>query len=162
MNFSFINFLERQNIMNATSNAHLKQPLRELEITAVIVTNASERLQCLPEIAGRDCVVLEHTVYDMLTMLSDDYDGGFWNYYRLSNGGFYMAPKESKSFHMRCAANGFEDDVSANTAGIIATAMAYSHLSFRPRGDCFASAYERLSEFIFQQPDAGIIRAALD
>ncbi len=37
-----------------------------------------------------------------------------------------------------------------------------SHLSFRPRGACFALAYELLSEFIFQQPDAGTIRAALD
>lgn len=147
--------------MNATSNTHLKQPLCEQEITATKVTSASERLQCLPEIAGRDCVVLEHTIYDMLGILSDDYDGGYWDYFRLSNGGFYMAPKESKSFHMRCAANGFEGVVSANTAGIIATAMAYSHLSFRPRVDCFVSAYERLSEFIFQQPDAEIIRAAL-
>lgn len=148
--------------MKITSNAHLQRPFRALAITANKVTNANDRLQCLPEIAGRDCVVLEHTIYDTLSMLSADYDGGFWNYFRLSNGGFYMAPKESRSFRIRCVENSFECNVSANTAGIIATAMAYSDLLFRRRGSCFARAYELLSEFIYQQSDAGTIRAALD
>ena len=148
--------------MEATTNTHLKHPVREQAIGAIRVSNAAERLQCLPEVAGRDCVVLEHTVYDMLSMMSEDYDGGFWEYFRLSNGGFYMAPKTNKSFRMFGLGNGFKGEVSANTAGLIATAMAYSHLSFRHRGECFARAYELLSCFIFQQPDAGIIRAALD
>jgi hypothetical protein len=148
--------------MDATTNAHLKQPILELPITARKVTDANERLQCLPEIAGLDYVVLEQTVYGLLRTLNADYDGGFWEFYRLSNGGSYMAPNTSKSFHMFCAGNGFEGDVCANTAGIITTAMAYSCLSFRPNADHFARAYELLSEFIFQQTDAGIIRAALD
>jgi hypothetical protein len=148
--------------MKATSNAHLKTSLHEQVITAVKVTIPTERLQCLPQVAGKDCVVLEHTVYDMLSLFSEDYDGGYWDFFRLSNDGFYMAPKEPKSYRMRCAANGFEGEVDANMAGIIATAMAYSHLSFRPRGECFAIAYERLSAFILQHPDAGMIRAAID
>ena len=148
--------------MEATSNTHLNLPVQKLVITAFKVTNPADRLKCLPEVAGRDCVVLEHTIYDMLSMMSDDYDSGFWDYFRLSNGGFYMAPKISGSLRMFGPENGFKGEVCANTAGIIATAMAYSHLSFRHRGECFARAYELLSCFIFQQPDAGIIRAALD
>ena len=78
--------------METTSNAHLKHPARELNIAAIKVTNATERLQCLPDVAGPEHVVLEHTVYDMLSMMSEDYGGGFWEYFRLSNGGFYLAP----------------------------------------------------------------------
>jgi len=148
--------------MKTTTNAHLKQPVRELVITADKVTNDVERLQCLPDIAERDCVALEHSIYDMLRILSVDYDGGSWHYYRLSNGGFYMAPQELKAYRIRCDGNFFEGEVSANTAGIIATAMAYSHLSFSPRGSRFAHAHELLSEFIFQHPDVRTIRAALD
>ena len=148
--------------MEATSNAHLKHPAREMTIAAIKVTNATERLHCLPEVAGREHVILEHTVYDMLSMMSEDYDCGFWEYFRLSNGGFYMAPNTTKSFRLLGPDNGFKGEVCANTAGIIASTMAYSHLSFRHRGECFARAYERLSCFIFQQSDANTIRAALD
>jgi hypothetical protein len=139
----------------------LKRRQSEVEIVARKVTNLVERSRCLAAIAGRDCVVLEHTIYDLLCTLTDDHDGGFWDYFQLSNGGFYMAPKSAKSFHIFCSRNGFERDTCANTAGIIATAMAYSHLTGRPRGSYFARAYERLSDFIFQQSDADTIRAAL-
>jgi hypothetical protein len=148
--------------METTSNAHLKRALPVQSIEALKVTNPDERLLCLPNIAGWDCVVLEHTIYDMLSILSDDYGGGFWDYYRLSNGGFFMAPTDQTTYRMRSHANFFEGVVAAETAGLIATAMAYSHLSFRPRGSNFAMAYQLLCEFIFQHPDAGTIRAALD
>lgn len=147
--------------MHATVNEHLKRPVREAAITATEVTSGTQRLLCLPNIAGNRCVVLEHTIYDMTRRMTDDYDGGLWTFYNLSNGGFYMAPKTDKSFDLSCE-NMFEHEVSADTAGIIACAMAYSHLSFLDNGECFAEAYYLLSEFIFQHRDAGIIRAALD
>jgi len=147
--------------MHAIVNDHLKRPLRDSAIAATEVTNGTQRLLCLPNIAGNRCVVLEHTIYDMLRRMSDDYDGGLWNFYNLSNGGFYMAPKADKSFNLSCE-NMFEHEVSADTAGIIACAMAYSHLSFLADGECFANAYQRLSDYIDQHRDAGIIRAALD
>lgn len=147
--------------MHAIVNEHLKRPLRDSVIAATEVTNGTQRLLCLPNIAGNRCVVLEHTIYDMTRRITDNYDGGLWNFYNLSNGGFYMAPKTDKSFDLSCE-NTFEHEVSADTAGIIACAMAYSHLSFLDNGECFAEAYQRLSDYIFQHRDAGIIRAALD
>lgn len=147
--------------MLATVNEHLKRPLVDLAVTATLVADEGQRMNCLPTIAGNRCVVLEHTIYDMLRGMTDDYDGGYWHYYSLSNGGFYMAPMNEKSFHLRCE-NMFEHEVSADTAGIIACAMAYSHLSFLPNGECFATSYYLLSDYIFQHCEAGLIRAALD
>ena len=147
--------------MHALVNDHLKRPLRDSAIAATEVTNGTQRLLCLPNIAGNRCVVLEHTIYDMLRRMSDDYDGGLWTFYNLSNGGFYMAPMADKSFNLSCE-NMFEHEVSADTAGIIACAMAYSHLSFLVDGECFANAYQHLSDYIYQHRDAGIIRDALD
>ncbi|MEO7495279.1 MAG: antirestriction protein [Massilia sp.] len=144
--------------MHAIVNEHLKRPLRESVIAATEVTNGTQRLL---NIAGNRCVVLEHTIYDMTRRITDDYDGGLWTFYNLSNGGFYMAPKTDQSFDLSCE-NTFEHEVSADTAGIIACAMAYSHLSFLENGECFAEAYQLLSDYIFQHRDAGIIRAALD
>ena len=55
-----------------------------------------------------------------------------------------------------------EGGVSAKNAGLIATAMAYSHLSFRHTGLCFSRAYVQLSEFIHQQDDRRLVLAALE
>lgn len=131
-------------------------------VTALKVESVRERMACLPQLVGLDCVLLEHAIYDSLRALSPEYGGGFWEYYRLSNGGFYMAPEHAASFRILCEGNGFTGTVSAQAAGIIACAMAYSHLSFRAHGERFAHAYEKLSEFICLHPEARAIRAALD
>lgn len=148
--------------MEATPNGHLKHPVAREAITPLKVTSVRERMACLPILVGVDCVVLEHTIYGMLRSLSPDYDGGFWDYFQLSNEGFFMAPETAGPYRIRCDGNGFSGTVSTEVAGIITCAMAYSHLSFRQRGERFARAYELLSEFIFQHPEARIIRAALD
>jgi hypothetical protein len=147
--------------METTVNPHLQRPLPDAIVTATLVTGDDERLQCLPRIAGIRCTLLENTIYDMLGMVCTDYAGGYWDFFTLSNGGFYMAPKTIKTFRLTCE-NMFEAEVDANTAGLIACGLAYSHLSFIKGGQCFADAYHRLSEFIFQHPEVGTIRAALD
>lgn len=146
--------------MEAT-NIHLKQPSAELAISATLVTDENARMRCLPAIAGVRCCLLEHAIYDALGRICASYNGGYWDYFKLSNGGFYMAPHTDALFQLSCE-NYFVAEVNANTAGLIATASAYSELSFLRGGDCFAQAYHRLSYFIFQHPNAGVIRAALD
>jgi hypothetical protein len=148
--------------MDTIPNGHLKRGVPDEAITAVKVATVRERMACLPALVGRDCVLLEHAIYDILRSLSPDYDGGFWTYYRLSNGGFFMAPEQQGIYRIACQENGFSASVNEEVAGIIACAMAYSHLSFRASGANFARAYETLSGFIFQHREARLIRAALD
>jgi hypothetical protein len=147
--------------MHATVNKHLKRPLPNAAITATLVEHPGQRLQCLPNVAGDRHMVLLRTITDMMHGMTDDYEGGYWRYFTLSNGGFYMAPMTNKTFDLSCA-NGFEHEVSADTAGIIACASAYSHLSLLEDSGTLDTAYQLLSHYIFQHRDAGIIRAALD
>ena len=35
---------------------------------------------------------LEPFIFSMASRLSEDYGGGYWQFYTLDNGGFYMAP----------------------------------------------------------------------
>jgi hypothetical protein len=142
-------------------NGHLKQPIGESPIVATVVTSDTERMGCLPAIAGIRCVMLENAIYDAMQTICGSYHGAYWDFYKLSNGGFYMAPRLEQTFKLSCP-NYFEAEVSANTAGVIATAMAYSELSFLKGGACFAHAYSLLNDFIFQHKEAGFIRAALD
>lgn len=41
---------------------------------------------------GEVAPMVEHNVFSWMNFLSEDYDGGMWDYHELSNGGFYMTP----------------------------------------------------------------------
>ena len=72
---------------------------------------------------------LEPVIYGITERMANEYNGGYWDFYLLSNGGFYMAPSTDAVFHVTCD-NMFEGDLSADALGITACLYAYSHLSF--------------------------------
>ena len=45
---------------------------------------------------------IEPMVYGITERMATDYKGGYWDFYTLSNGGFYMAPCSDKSFNVCC------------------------------------------------------------
>ena len=61
--------------------------------------------------------------------MAQEYTGGYWDFWTLSNSGFYMAPAEDTIFHVKCQ-NMYEGDLSADALGIVACLYAYSNLSF--------------------------------
>ena len=106
---------------------------------------------------------LEPTVFAMAGRLSSSYDGGYWTFWSLSNGGFYMAPQSGAVFPVR-SENGFEGHLSADALGITACLYAYSHLSFG--GDALADRcaehYHWLREFMLDHAEAAAVLAAID
>ena len=107
---------------------------------------------------------IEPTVYDISArMAEEDYQGGYWDFYTLSNGGFYMAPSGDDVYHVTCD-NLFEGDLSADALGITACLYAYSHLSFsdgRFARVC-ACHYHRLREYMMEHPEVAAILGATD
>ncbi|EGM8416949.1 hypothetical protein IIN17_004317 [Escherichia coli] len=51
-----------------------------------------------------------------------EYEGGFWHFIRLPDGGGYMMP-DGDRFHMVNGANWFDRTVSADAAGVILTSL---------------------------------------
>ena len=106
---------------------------------------------------------LEPCIFGIAGRLSSDYRGGYWQFYVLSNGGFYMAPNRDKPFEVS-ADNGFEGTLSPDAFGIVICLYAYSGLSFG--GDDFAEVcaehYHLLREFALDHPEVGSIMAATD
>jgi Antirestriction protein len=64
------------------------------KIEAREVSN-DERLQMLPRHFGRHLLTVENAVYACMRQLSSRYTGGYWRFFELSNGGFYMAPHQT-------------------------------------------------------------------
>jgi hypothetical protein len=74
-------------------------------------------------------VAIEPAIYTFADHLAEDYHGGYWHFYTLSNGGFYMAPMADEPLQVNCD-NGYEGQLSADAFGIVCCLYAYSHLSF--------------------------------
>ena len=107
--------------------------------------------------------ILEPLIYNFTDNLAEDYHGGYWAFYTLSNDGFYMAPSDDRTYHVSCD-NQYEGDLSADALGITACLYAYSHLSFTDGrfGQVSACHYHRLREYCFEHPEARAVLSATD
>lgn len=106
---------------------------------------------------------IEPVVYGITDRMAEDYNGGYWNFYTLSNDSFYAAPADERLYHDKCD-NMFEGDLSADALGITSYLYAYSNLSFSNTRFARVSAchYHRLREFMFEHPEVKAILGATD
>jgi hypothetical protein len=121
-----------------------------------------ERMQMLPRHFGHDMLTVEYAVYAFMRKLTTQYTGGYWAFFELSNGGFYMAPECDTTFDVRVNGNGFEGTMSADAAGITACLFALSHLSFQIQHDSIATHFHQLRDFAVEHAEAPVILAAID
>ena len=106
---------------------------------------------------------LEPTIFSFASQLSEDYSGGYWRFYSLNNGGFYMAPDSAGRFQV-CSPNCNECLLSAEALGIAACLFAYSHLSFG-QGDfaeICAEHFHRLRAFAIDHAESANILRVTD
>ena len=97
-------------------------------------------------------------------MTQGQYRGGYWHFYTLDNGGFYMAPEGDQTYLVSCD-NYWQGELSADALGIVACLYAYSHLSFS-RYQAFAQIcaqhYHFLREFMMDHAEVAAILGAID
>ena len=107
---------------------------------------------------------LEPLIFNLTDHIADNYSGGYWDFYTLSNGGFYMSPRHDEPFNVSCE-NGFEGQLTSDALGIVVCLYAYSHLSFSGRNgfdEVCAEHYHLLREFAFDHDEARGIFSAID
>lgn len=103
----------------------------------------------------------EMLVYGWMGRLCDGYRGGFWRFFDLSNGGFYMAPTLPGPLHICVDGNGFSGDLSADAAGVVATMFALNRLACDGH-DQLDDAYFLLGDFACQHGEHRSILKAID
>lgn len=141
---------------------------QELDMTTATITRKrvddNQRTECAADIFGIHFPLrLESFIYSVTENLTSEYKGGYWEFYSLSNGGFYMAQNSGSQFHVACE-NGFEGNLSADALGITACLYAYSHLSFTEGefAEICAQQYHLLREYMLEHSEAGSILSAID
>jgi hypothetical protein len=142
-----------------TQTTHEQDSTQKIEACLVL---EDARIGTLPRHFGARLMTVEHTVYDFMREFVADYKGGLWDFYELSNGGFYMAPSlDPVKFSVHT--NGFEGTLSADAAGITVCLFTFSHLSFQyPNNEEFSRHFYSLREFALDHKEAGLIFAAID
>ena len=124
----------------------------------------ADRLTFTAELFGINFPMrLEPAVFDMAGRLAPEYNGGYWQFYGLSNGGFYMAPQSDTVFEVSCE-NSFEGQLSADALGIAACLYVYSHLSFGQGAfaETCARQYHWLRDFMLGHAEVSAILGAID
>ncbi len=89
----------------------------------------SQRLRFFPRIFGSKFLYGERLIYAWARGLCPDYNGGYWHFYTLDNGGFYVAPDTDQRMRVVVDGNGFDGTMSADAAGIVITLFTLGRLA---------------------------------
>lgn len=109
-------------------------------------------------------LLLEPRVYAFADLLADAYDGGYWEFYLLSNGGFCMTPNLPEPIVVNCP-NHYEGHLSADALGIVVCLYTYSHVSFNKDEklrELATEHYYLLRDYALQHAEAKAIFQAID
>lgn len=124
----------------------------------------SERMAFVDNLFGLSYVLkLEPIVFRFAEQLAENYDYGYWQFYSLSNGGFYMAPRSDTIYNVS-AANGFEGQMTADALGLVACFYAFSNIAFGTGAfaQTCANQYHLLREYMFGHAEVRSIVRAID
>ena len=132
----------------------------EAIITATQIA-PENRLNTLPTFFPTCFMQFENTVYTVMDKICENYSGGFWEFYELSNGSFYMAPDMDESCSISVPfGNGYEGTMSAEAAGI--TVCLYAYCFIAETHSAMADHYWRLRDFANNHAEASAIFQAID
>lgn len=131
-------------------------------ITANIVPD-ERRLAFLPEHFGaKHMLRAEAMVYGSMQRLTRNaYQGGYWHYVELSNGGFYMRLNSEKRFRISVEGNYFDDEMSADAASIVACLFAINQLIWQGL-EHLEDPYYQLRDYAREHRESALICAAID
>lgn len=119
------------------------------------------RVGTLPRHFGSRMMTVEQKIYDLMGQFVAEYDGGYWEFFELSNGGFYMAPR-MPAVRLSIYSNRYTGQMSADAAGITVCLFVLSLLSFDCQDDVYTRHFHWLRDFALGHVEAAQIFAAID
>ncbi len=111
-------------------------------------------------------ILLEPRTFAWMERFCEDYSGGIWNFYSLSNGGAFMAPEASgnhdEKWTLFNSMNGNCAGISPEAAGIAVCLIEYSHHACRTECDAMTEHYYRLRDYALTHPECHAIMRIID
>lgn len=109
-------------------------------------------------------ITLEPHIFAWMDHFCDDYTGGLWSFYTLSNGGAFMTPNADSDdkWHLFNSMNGNSAEMSLEAAGITVCLIEYSHHACRTECDAMTEHYYRLRNYVLKHPESNAIMRIID
>ena len=143
----------------------MKTNTEETTIVTRQLVAEDQRLSVIEKLFGALFpLMLEPVIYGITERMAEAYRGGYWQFYTLDNGGFYLAPEGEEVYQVSCD-NYFTGQLSADALGITACLYAYSHCSFsrdEAVGRLCAQHYHWLREYMYEYAEVAGILGAID
>lgn len=121
-----------------------------------------EKLDFLFNRAGRDFLRYEHLTFAYMDHACEEYVGGSWDFYGLSNDGFYMALRHDKPLQMHWIENAYEGSMSADAAGIAISLMVQNRFAWKVDAQRYGDYFHALRDYAGQHPEAPAIFSFID
>ena len=142
------------------SNDHATTPISKTQC------EISQRLYFLPHYLGRAHAAFQNRLFYLAKKLLEPYDGGYWEFYHLNNGGFVVVLDDDDTITVN-SPNGSSAAVDAETASIVVCLMTLSDLSFTLQADSDAlhkvvTSFHALREFAWEHPSSNTILKLID
>lgn len=122
----------------------------------------SQRKGFLFKHCGNDFIRFEQTIFATMERFNPTYDGGYWNFLNLSNGGFYMSLESDESFPITQASNYFDDVLSADALSIGIGLYVLNMLAWKTESKKYIDAYYSLRDFACEHKESAKILAFID
>jgi hypothetical protein len=131
-------------------------------ITSTIVIEL-DRKDILPKYFKEKFLKMELLIYKYMYKLDSLYSGGYWEFFELSNSGFFMAPTNGKDkIQISSETNYFEGEMSETEAGIVACLFAFNQIASKYECERTANLYFKLLYYSRIHEENAIIALAID
>ncbi|MBN3785570.1 antirestriction protein [Burkholderia sp. Ac-20353] len=116
----------------------------------------------LPHYFGMRYLHGESYVFEWARRLCRTYNGGHWQFFRLSNGGFYLAPEIAAPVSVCWHLNSYAGEMGIEAFGIVVTLFALCHMAETFGEEVHIERYHLLREFAAHHPEHREIFRAID
>ena len=134
-------------------------------ITAAVVAEDA-RLEFYPSFLGKYFMAGENLLYVHADRFVKGYTGGYWNFYTLSNGGFFAALASDEKQHLVIPDNYCSEVMGAEAAGVTLTLMMLGRLLCaripESESERLTDLYHKLRAYALEHPEAQAILTAID
>ena len=158
------------NTLNFTCTVTESPTSLQTDAGGIVCTPVSDELRIAfwPQHFGTvpQWITLEPCVFGWMDRLCEDYHGGIWRFYTLSNGGVFMAPEtdddSSEKWQLFNTMNGNGAQMSAEAAGIAVCLITYSHHACRTECDVMTGHYYHLRDYAINHAECNAIMRIID
>ncbi|MES2664160.1 MAG: antirestriction protein [Pseudomonadota bacterium] len=111
---------------------------------------------------GKYFLAYEILVYQYMKLFCKDYQGGYWEFYTLSNGGFFMQYAKETSLNILSAGNYFESIMSTEAASLGVNLFALNRLTWEAEDQKIIDYYDQLKDYAMEHVESQLIARWID